>query len=31
MKKQEKNRPGENISISEWDSASELTNPVSEE
>ena len=30
LEKQEKNRPGENISISEWDSASELTNPVSE-
>lgn len=29
LEKQEKNRPGENISISEWDSASELTNPVS--
>ena len=25
------NHPGENISISEWDSASELTNPVSED
>ena len=31
LEKQEKNRPGENISISEWDSASELTNPVSED
>ena len=31
LEKQEKNRPGENISISEWDSASELTNPGSEE
>lgn len=30
LEKQEKNRPGENISISEWDSASELMNPVSE-
>ena len=29
LEKQEKNHPGENISISEWDSASELTNPVS--
>ena len=27
LEKQEKNHPGENISISEWDSASELTNP----
>lgn len=26
LEKQEKNRPGENISISEWDSASELMN-----
>lgn len=31
LEKQEKNRPGENISISEWDSASELMNPVSED
>lgn len=31
LEKQEKNRPEENISISEWDSASELTNPVSED
>ena len=31
LEKQEKNRPGENISISEWDSASEQTNPVSED
>lgn len=31
LEKQEKNRPGENISISEWDSASELTNPVSKD
>ena len=31
LEKQEKNHPGENISISEWDSASELTNPVSED
>ena len=31
LEKQEKNRPGENISISEWDSASEPTNPVSED
>ena len=31
LEKQEKNRPGENISISEWDSVSELTNPVSED
>lgn len=31
LEKQEKNRPGENISISEWDSASELANPVSED
>ena len=31
LEKQEKNRPGENISISEWDSALELTNPVSED
>lgn len=31
LEKQEKNRPGENISISEWDSPSELTNPVSED
>ena len=31
LEKQEKNRPGENISISEWDSTSELTNPVSED
>ena len=31
LEKQEKNRPGENISISEWDSESELTNPVSED
>lgn len=31
LEKQEKNRPGENISISERDSASELTNPVSED
>ena len=31
LEKQEKNHPGENISISEWDSALELTNPVSED
>lgn len=31
LEKQEKNHPGENISISEWDSASELMNPVSED
>ena len=31
LEKQEKNRPGENIAISEWDSASELMNPVSED
>ena len=31
LEKQEKNHPGENISISEWDSASELTNPGSED
>ena len=31
LEKQEKNRPGENISISEWDSGSELMNPVSED
>lgn len=31
LEKQEKNRPGENISISEWNSASELMNPVSED
>ena len=31
LEKQEKKRPGENISISEWDSASELMNPVSED
>ena len=31
LEKQEKNRPGENISISEWDSASALMNPVSED
>ena len=31
LEKQEKNRQGENISISEWDSASELMNPVSED
>ena len=31
LEKQEKNRPGENISISEWDSASELMNPVSDD
>lgn len=31
LEKQEKNHPGENISISEWDSASELANPVSED
>ena len=31
LEKQEQNRPGENISISEWDSASELMNPVSED
>lgn len=31
LEKQEKNHPGENISISEWDSASELTNPVSKD
>ena len=31
LEKQEKNRPGENISISEWDSVSELMNPVSED
>ena len=31
LEKQEKNPPGENISISEWDSASELKNPVSED
>ena len=31
LEKQEKNRPGENISISECDSASELMNPVSED
>ena len=31
LEKQEKNRPGENIYISEWDSASELMNPVSED
>ena len=31
LEKQEKNRPRENISISEWDSASELMNPVSED
>ena len=31
LEKQEKNRPGENISISEGDSASELMNPVSED
>ena len=31
LEKQEKNRPGENISISEWDSASELMNPISED
>ena len=31
LEKQEKNHPGENISISEWDSASELPNPVSED
>ena len=31
LEKQEKNCPGENISISEWDSASEPMNPVSED
>ena len=31
LEKQEKNHPGENISISEGDSASELMNPVSED